>query len=52
MTMYGAAKSMWPILIAVVLVAFANVALKVRITALGEGGSAWFSYIVSLALDP
>ena len=50
--MCGAAKSMWLILIAVVLVAFANVALKVRITALGGGSSAWFSYIVSLALDP
>ena len=51
--MYGAAKSMWLILIAVVLVAFANVALKVRVTALGGGLSAsWFSYILSLALDP
>jgi drug/metabolite transporter (DMT)-like permease len=51
--MYGAAKSMWLILIAVVLVAFANVALKVRITALGGGPStSWFSYILSLALDP
>ena len=35
--MYGAAKSMWLILIAVMLVAFANVALKVRVTALGGG---------------
>jgi len=51
--MYGAAKSIWLILIAVVLMTFANVALKLRITALGGGNSAsWFSYILSLALDP
>ena len=51
--MYGAAKSIWLILIAVVLMTFANIALKLRITALGGGGSAsWFSYILSLALDP
>jgi len=46
-------KNIWLVLIAVVLVAFANVALKVRVTASGEGGaSSWFSYILSLALDP
>ena len=51
--MYGPAKNIWLILIAVVLVAFANVALKVRVTALGGDPSAsWFSYILSLALDP
>jgi uncharacterized membrane protein YjjB (DUF3815 family) len=46
-------KNIWLVLIAVVLVAFANVALKVRVMASGEGGaSSWFSYILSLALDP
>jgi drug/metabolite transporter (DMT)-like permease len=46
-------KNIWLVLIAVVLVAFANVALKVRVTASGEGSaSSWFSYILSLALDP
>lgn len=46
-------KNIWLVLIAVVLVAFANVALKVRVTASGQGGaSSWFSYILSLALDP
>jgi len=46
-------KNIWLVLIAVVLVAFANVALKVRVTASGEGAaSSWFSYILSLALDP
>ncbi len=51
--MYGAAKNIWLNLITVALVAFANVALKVRVTALGGDPSAsWFSYILSLALDP
>jgi uncharacterized membrane protein len=51
--MFGAAKSIWLILIAVVLMTYANVALKLRITALGAAGSAsWFSYFLSLALDP
>jgi drug/metabolite transporter (DMT)-like permease len=46
-------KNIWLVLIAVVLVAFANVALKVRVTASGQGGaSSWFSYILSLTLDP
>lgn len=47
-------KNIWLVLIAVVLVAFANVVLKVRVMASGEGGGAsfWFSYILSLALDP
>jgi len=46
-------KNIWLVLIVVVLIAFANVALKARVTALGEGGaSSWFSYILSLALDP
>jgi len=51
--MYAAAKSIWLILIAVLLVAFANVALKIRVTALsGDSAASWFSYILSLALDP
>jgi drug/metabolite transporter (DMT)-like permease len=51
--MHGAAKSIWLILIAVALMTFANVALKLRITALGGDNSAsWYSYIFSLALDP
>ena len=51
--MFGMARSAWIVLIAVVLVTFANVTLKIRITALGEGrSSSWFSYIWSLALDP
>ena len=51
--MPGVTKSAWLILIAVVLVSFANVTLKVRITALGGARSAsWLSYILSLALDP
>ena len=51
--MFGTVRSAWIILIAVVLVTFANVMFKIRITALDEGRSSpWFSYILSLALDP
>ena len=51
--MYGAAKSTWLILIAVVLMAYANVVLKLRIAALGGGSSSsWLSYILSMMLDP
>ena len=51
--MYGVAKSTWLILVAVVLMTYANVVLKVRITALGGGSSAsWLSYILSMMLDP
>jgi drug/metabolite transporter (DMT)-like permease len=51
--MYGGTKSIWLILIAVVLMTYANVVLKVRITALGGGSSAsWLSYILSMMLDP
>jgi len=51
--MHGAAKSIWLILIAVVLMAYANVALKIRITALGGSSSvSWLSYILSMILDP
>jgi drug/metabolite transporter (DMT)-like permease len=53
MSMFAMARSTWIILIAVVLVTFANVMFKIRITALGEGRSSpWFSYVLSLALDP
>jgi len=51
--MYGVAKGVWLILIAVVLMAYANVVLKLRITALGGGSSvSWVSYILSMMLDP
>ena len=51
--MYGVAKSIWLILIAVVLMTYANVAIKARVTALGASSSAsWLSYILSMALDP
>jgi drug/metabolite transporter (DMT)-like permease len=51
--MYGETKSIWLILIAVVLMTYANVVLKVRITVLGAGSSAsWLSYILSMTLDP
>src|SRR5208282_6051203 len=51
--MYGVAKSIWLILIAVVLMTYANVAVKARATALGASGSAsWLSYVLSMALDP
>ncbi len=51
--MYHAAKNIWPILIAVVLMAYANVVLKLRITALGGNSSvSWVSYFLSMILDP
>jgi len=51
--MYHTAKNMWLILIAVVLMAFANVTLKLRIMALGaDGPKSWFSYFISMMLDP
>ena len=44
---------MWPILIAVVLMAYANVVLKLRIAALSETSSAsWWSFIFSMLIDP
>jgi drug/metabolite transporter (DMT)-like permease len=51
--MHDATKSIWPILIAVVLMAYANIVLKLRITTLA-GGSAvsWLSYLLSTMLDP
>lgn len=51
--MYHIAKNMWLILIAVVLMAYANITLKLRITALGgESPKSLFSYFVSMMLDP
>jgi hypothetical protein len=43
--MHDAAKNIWLILIAVVLMAYANVVLKLRITALGGVSAAsWWAY--------
>jgi len=51
--MFGATKSIGLIVIAVVLMAYANVVLKLRITALGRDGSiSWLSYLLSMMLDP
>jgi hypothetical protein len=50
--MHDAAKNIWLILIAVVLMAYANVVLKLRITALGGVSAAsWWSYFLSMMLD-
>ena len=49
----GAAKNIWLILIAIVLIAYANVVLKLRITALGADSSAsWLTYLLSMIFDP
>jgi drug/metabolite transporter (DMT)-like permease len=51
--MHGAAKNIWLILIAVVLMSYANVVLKLRITALGGvSAGSWWSYFLSMMLDP
>jgi hypothetical protein len=51
--MHSTAKNIWLILIAVVLMAYANVVLKLRITALGGVSAAsWWSYFLSMMLDP
>ncbi len=51
--MTGMAKGISLILIAVVLMAYANVAAKLRATVLDASGAAsWPSYILSLARDP
>jgi drug/metabolite transporter (DMT)-like permease len=48
----NAAKNIWLIPIAVVLMVYANIVLKVRITALDGGSSAsWLSYILSMMHD-
>jgi len=47
------AKNVWLILIAVVLMAYANVVLKLRIAVLAADSSAsWISYLWSMAFDP
>jgi len=51
--MFHATKSIWLILIAVLLMAYANVVLKLRIAALGGDRSAsWLSYLLSMMFDP
>ena len=51
--MYHIAKNIWFILIAIVLMAYANVTLKLRIAALGgESSKSLLAYIVSMMLDP
>ncbi len=51
--MTGTAKGISLILFAVVLMAYANVAAKLRATVLDSSGAAsWTSYILSLARDP
>ncbi len=47
------AKSFSLILIAVVLMAYANVILKLRISLLnGNSAKSWFSYLLSMTTDP
>jgi len=49
----GATKNIWLILIAVVLMAYANVALKFRITVLGgDSSDSWLSFLSSIMFDP
>ena len=49
----GAAKNIWLILIAIVLMAYANIVLKLRIIALSADSSAsWLSYLLSMVFDP
>jgi len=51
--MFHATKSLWLVLIAVLLMAYANVVLKLRAGALGGGSSlSWLSYLFSMMLDP
>ena len=53
MKMIHVARSIWLVPVAVVLMAYANVVLKVRIAALGGNGSvSWLSYLLSMMLDP
>jgi drug/metabolite transporter (DMT)-like permease len=48
----GAAKNIWLILIAIVLMAYANIVLKLRIISLSADSSAsWQSYLLSLVFD-
>ena len=51
--MHSVTKGTWLILIAVLLMTYANVAIKIRVTVLGGSDSeSWLSYIRSMALDP
>ncbi len=51
--MSGTTKGVSLILIAVVLMAYANVAAKLRAAAVGGSGSvSWLSYILSMLRDP
>jgi drug/metabolite transporter (DMT)-like permease len=52
-TMVQAATSVWLVPIAIVLMAYANIVLKLRILALGESSSvSWLPYLLSMLLDP
>jgi hypothetical protein len=49
----GVAKNIWLILIAIVLMAYANIVLKLRIISLSADSSAsWLSYLLSMVFDP
>ena len=51
--MFHATKGLWLVPIAVVLMAYANIVLKLRAGALGGGNSvSWLSYLFSMMLDP
>src|ERR1041384_4177464 len=51
--MVQAARSVWLVPIAIVLMAYANIVLKLRILALGESSSvSWLPYLLSMLLDP
>jgi len=51
--MFHAAKSIWLILIAVVLMTYANVILKFRTAAVsGDSSVSWLSYLFSMIVDP
>jgi drug/metabolite transporter (DMT)-like permease len=51
--MVQAATSVWLVPIAIVLMAYANIVLKLRILALGESSSvSWLPYLLSMLLDP
>lgn len=46
-------KSAWPILLAVLLIAYANIVLKLRVAALAAGSSvSSLSYLLSMMADP
>jgi len=51
--MVQVARSIWLVPIAIVLMAYANIVLKLRILALGESSSvSWLPYLLSMLLDP